>query len=98
MIDAPAVSGKTSTMTAITAELRAKANLVLCFASTGKAALTLPSGLTAQSTFKIPFGDNLRQGSVNNVKAESERAEVLRRADLIIWDEIPMSDEFAPEL
>ena len=32
-----------------------------------------------------------------NVKAESERAEVLRRADLIIWDEIPMSDRLAPE-
>ena len=97
MIDAPAGSGKTFTMTAISADLRAKGNLVLCSASTGIAALLLPGGLTAHSTFKIPFGDNLVQGSVCNVKAETERAEVLRRADLIIWDEIPMSDKLAPE-
>ena len=84
MIDAPAGSGKTFTMTAISADLRAKGNnLVLCSASTVIAALLLPGGLTAHSTFKIPFGDNLRQGSVCNVKAESERAETLRRANLI---------------
>ena len=84
-------------MTTIAADLRARGKLVLCCASTGIAALLLPGGLTAHSTFKIPFGDNLVQGSVCNVKAESERAEVLRRADLIIWDEIPMSDRLAPE-
>ncbi|CAN0115114.1 unnamed protein product, partial [Ectocarpus fasciculatus] len=97
MIDAPAGSGKTFTMTAISAELRAQRKLVLCCASTGIAALLLPGGLTAHSTFKIPFGDNLVQGALCNVKAETERAEVLRRADLIIWDEIPMSHRFAPE-
>lgn len=97
MIDAPAGSGKTFTMNAISADLRAKGNLVLCSASTGIAALLLPGGLTAHSTFKIPFGDNLVPGSVCNVKSESERGQVLRRADLIIWDEIPMSDKLAPE-
>ncbi|CAN0299483.1 unnamed protein product, partial [Ectocarpus sp. 4 AP-2014] len=81
MIDAPA----------------AKGSLVLCSASTGIAALLLPGGLTAHSTFKIPFGDNLVSGSVCNVNSESERGQVLRRADLIIWDEIPMSNKLAPE-
>ncbi|CAN0386694.1 unnamed protein product, partial [Scytosiphon promiscuus] len=97
MIDTPAGSGKTFTMCALSADLRAKGRLVLCSASTGIAALLLPGGLTAHSTFKIPFGENLVQGSSCNVKSESERAEVLRRADLIIWDEIPMSHKFAPE-
>lgn len=97
MIDAPAGSGKTFTMCALTADLRANGKLVLCTASTGIAALLLPGGLTAHSTFKIPFGDNLIEGSSCNVKSESERAQVLRRADLIIWDEIPMSNKFAPE-
>ncbi|CAM9593390.1 unnamed protein product, partial [Ectocarpus fasciculatus] len=97
MIDAPAGSGKTFTMTAISSDLRAKGKLVLCSASTGIAALLLPGGLTAHSTFKIPFGDDLVPGSVCNVKAESERAQVLRKADLIIWDEIPMSNKLAPE-
>ncbi|CAM9725364.1 unnamed protein product [Scytosiphon promiscuus] len=45
----------------------------------------------------MPFGENLVQGSSCNVRSESERAEVLRRADLLIWDEIPMSNKFAPE-
>ena len=73
MIDAPAGPGKTFTMTNIAADLRARGKLVLCCASTGIAALLLLGGLNAHSTFKIPFGDNLVQGSVCNVKAESER-------------------------
>ena len=97
MIDAPAGSGKTFTMCALSANLRANGKLVLCTVSTGIAALLLPGGLTAHSTFKIPFGDNLLEGSLCNVKAETERAQVFRRADLIIWDEIPMSNKFAPE-
>ncbi|CAN0392959.1 unnamed protein product, partial [Ectocarpus sp. 12 AP-2014] len=75
MIDAPAGSGKTFTMNAISADLRAKGNLVLCSASTGIAALLLPGGLTAHSTFKITFGDNLASGSVCNVKSESQRGQ-----------------------
>ena len=97
MIDPPAGTGKTFTMTTIAADLRSRGRLVLCSASTGIAAQLLPGGLTAHSTFKIPFGDSLVQDSVCNVKAESERAEVLRKADLIIWDEIPMSNRLAPE-
>ena len=97
MIDSPAGSGKTFTMCALSANLRANGKLVLCTASTGIAALLLPGGLTAHSTFKIPFGDNLLKGSLCNVKAETERAQVLRRADPIIWDEIPMSNKFAPK-
>ena len=97
MIDAPAGSGKTFTMCALAADIRAKGKLVLCTASTGTAALLLPGGLTAHSTFKISFGDKLVEGASCNVKAESERAEVLRRASLLIWDEIPISNMLAPE-
>ncbi|CAM9823782.1 unnamed protein product, partial [Laminaria digitata] len=84
-------------MCALAADIRAKGNLILCTASTGIAALLLPGGLTAHSTFKIPFGDKLVEGAFCNVKAETERAEVLRRASLIIWDEIPMANKLAPE-
>ena len=58
-IDAPAGSGKTFTMCALAADIRAKGKLGLCTASTGIAALLLPGGLTAHSTFKNPFGDKL---------------------------------------
>ena len=46
---------------------------------------------------KSLFGDKLVEGAFCNVKAESERAEVLRRsASLIIWDEIPTTSKLAP--
>ena len=96
-IDAPAGSGKTFAMCPRSAPLRASRKLVICAASTGIAALLLPGGLTAHSTFKIPFDHNPIEGSTCNVKAESERAQVLRRADLTIWDEIPIINKFAPE-
>ena len=49
--DAPAGTGKTFTERTITAHLRSQGKLVLCTASTGIAALVLPGGLTAHSTF-----------------------------------------------
>ena len=88
MIDAPGGTGKTFTERTITAHPRSHGKLVLCAASTGNAALILPGGFTARSTFKLPFGDDAVDGSVCNVKAESDRANVLRRASLIIWDEV----------
>lgn len=84
MIDAPAGTGKTFTERAITANLRASGKLVICAASTGIAALILPGGLTAHSTYKLPFGDDTIEDSVCNVKAESQRADVLKRASWII--------------
>ena len=70
---------------------------MLCTVTTGIAALLLPGSLTAHSAFKIPFGDKLVDGAFCNVKAESERAEVLRSASFIIWDEILMANKLAPE-
>ena len=96
MIDAPAELGKSFTQCAIATHIRAQRKLVLCTASSGIiAALILPGGLTAHSTFKLPFGDKSVEGSVCNVPAESERAQVLK-ACLIVWDEIVMSGKYSP--
>ena len=62
---------------------RARGTLVLCTASTGLAALILPGGLTAHSTFKLPFGPDAVSGSTCNIKAESQRADVLKQAGLL---------------
>ena len=97
MIDAPASAGKTFTMCALSVHLRASGKLIVCAASTGIAALLLPGGRTAHSSFKIPFDDSLIEGSTCNVESESERAQVLRPADLTFWDEIPVIYIFAPE-
>ena len=96
MIDAPAGTGKTFAETTIAASLRARGTLVLC-TSTGIAALILPGGLTAHSTFKLPFGPDAVSGSTCNIKAESQRADVLKQAGILIWDECPMSSKYAPE-
>ena len=80
MIDAPAGTGKTFTECAITAHIRAHGKLVLCTATTGIASLILPGDLTAHSTFKLPFGDDAIQGSLCNIAAESQRADVLQRS------------------
>ena len=97
MIDAPAGTGKTFTETTIAASLRARGTLVLCTASTGKAAVILPGGLTAHSTFKLPLGPGAVSGSTCNIKAESQRADVLEQAGVFIWDECPMSSKYTSE-
>ena len=57
MINASAGAGKSFTQCATAAHIRAQRKLVLRTASTGIAALILPGGLTAHSTFRLPFGD-----------------------------------------
>lgn len=90
-VDAPAGLGKTFTIRAIVKNLRAHRKLVLFATSADIASLLLPGGLTASSTFDLPFGDNLVEGSMCNIQVKSDRAEVLRKADLNMWDEFPMS-------
>ena len=64
--------------------LRSENKLVVIVASTGIAAIQLPGGWTAHSMFKLPFEDANVSGCVCNIAAESQRAEVLRKSDLII--------------
>lgn len=71
---------KTFTECTIVAHLRSHGKLVLCAASTGIPTLILPGDLSAHSTFKLPFDDDVVDGSVCNVKAESERADILKKA------------------
>lgn len=97
MIDAPAGTGKTYTESILCARLRSMSKLVLCVASTGIAGLQLPGGWTAHSMFKLPLEEKNVSGAMCNISAESQRAEVLRKCDLIVWDEIPMSHRFSVE-
>ena len=45
----------------------------------------------------ITIHDDAVDGNVCNVNAESERADALRRASLIVWDEAFTPSRFAPE-
>ena len=75
---------------AICHALRAQGLIVLCVASTGLACLLLPGGQTAHLMFKIPI-DTLDATSVCSIPKESLRADLLRTADAIIYDECPMT-------
>lgn len=58
--------------------------------------MNLPNGRTAHLTFGIP--PKLSQNSVSSISKHSHKAEVLKRAQLIIWDEAPMTHRHALEL
>lgn len=97
MIDAPAGTGKTYTEKCIAAGLRGENKTILIVASTGIAALQLPGGWTAHSMFKLPMDEALSPACVCNIKTQTQRAELIRKCDLIIWDELPMTHRYCVE-
>ncbi len=61
---------------------------MLTVASSRIASLLLLGGRTAHSRFKIPI--DLHNESTCNITQQMKVAELVREADLIIWDEAPM--------
>ena len=81
-------TGKTFLYNTLCYKLRSQGKIVLCVASSGIAALLLKGGRTAHSCFKIPIP--CHEDSICNIPKNSELAELMRRTDLVIWDEAPM--------
>ncbi|XP_016195333.1 uncharacterized protein LOC107636328 [Arachis ipaensis] len=79
----------------LSARLRSEKRIVINVASSGIASLLLPGGKTAHSMFNIPV--ELTEDTVCRIKKDSAKAEVVRLADLIIWDEAPMTNKLAFE-
>ncbi|XP_057778382.1 uncharacterized protein LOC130997139 [Salvia miltiorrhiza] len=89
-IDGPGGTGKTFLYRALLAHLRLRKHIALATATSGVAAGIMPGGRTAHSRFKIPINsDETSECSIS--------AELLRRAQLIIWDEAPMAKKWAIE-
>lgn len=95
-LNGPGGTGKTFLYSTVCHRLRADGFIVLCVASSGIAAQLLPGGRTAHSTFKIPI-DGLTNESVCSIPKQGLLANLLRRVNLIIWDEITMQDRHAFE-
>lgn len=87
-VDGPAGTGKTFLYNAIIGQLRSEGKVVLVVASSGIAAYLLPGGRTAHSRFKIPL--NVDADSVCNITKQSNLAQLIMQASLIIWDEAVM--------
>jgi hypothetical protein len=94
-ISAGAGTGKTFLANAIVQATHGRGAIALAVASSGIASLLLPKGKTAHSTFKIPL--DLHKDSVCNISKRSGLAQLLKEVNLIIWDEVPMTNRFAIE-
>ena len=88
-LNGPGGTGKTFLYNTLCDRLRSEGKIVLCVASTGIAAQLLPGGRTAHKRFKIPIPIN--DTSTCRITWNSQTAELLRAADLLIWDETPMT-------
>ena len=101
-VDGMSGRGKTAVMKLVTAYFRMHRKIVLCVATTGVAALNhtigdLVYGSTAHSMFGIGIvhgAEILMTTNVpSNISMESQRAQLLRSADLVLWDEMPMANK-----
>jgi len=103
-VDAPAGCGKTYLCQTILMYSRYKGMVSLACATTGIAAIHYIGGQTVHSFFKLPLhenpdvleGDNFESTLLNvlrkkNGTGTNNRVELLRKASIIIWDEVCMA-------
>ena len=74
---------------------RMDGQLVILVASTGVASLYLSGGSTAHSRFSIPL--DIQQDDTCFIDPTSALACLIRRASLIVWDEIPCTSKYTVE-
>ena len=91
----PAGTGKTFVYNTLCHSLRSQSKIVLCVASSGIASLLLQGGRTVHFRFKVPI--QIHETSMCSIKKGTSLAELLKRADLIVWDEAPMQHRHIAE-
>ncbi|XP_046666819.1 uncharacterized protein LOC124358560 [Homalodisca vitripennis] len=96
-LDGPGGYGKTSLIRVILAYVRGCRQVALAVASSGIAARNMAGGTTAHSMFRLPL--DLGHGTgVWNITNGSQRAELIRAAQLIVFDEAPMAHRYIFEM
>uniref|UniRef100_A0A182NQA8 ATP-dependent DNA helicase n=1 Tax=Anopheles dirus TaxID=7168 RepID=A0A182NQA8_9DIPT len=91
----PGGTGKTFLLELILAHSRRRSKIALAVAPSGIAALLLSGGRTMHSTFKVPLV--LEENSHCEIPIQSQLADLLRQASLIVWDGASMSSRYALE-
>ncbi|XP_054272896.1 uncharacterized protein LOC128993160 [Macrosteles quadrilineatus] len=96
-LDGPGGYGKTFLIHVILAYVRSRNQVAIAVASSGIAAGNLPGGTTAHSMFRLPLdlGDGTGYWNLTN---GSQRAELIRAAQLIVFDEAPMAHRYIFEI
>jgi len=79
----------------LSSALCSEAKIVLTIASSGITSLLLPGGRITHSKFNIPVPT--LEHSVCNIIKDSELSELIKLANLIIWDEASMAHEICFE-
>jgi hypothetical protein len=91
----PGGTGKTHVYNTLCYFLRGQLKIVLCVASSGIAALLIQGGRTVHSMFKVPL--QINDESTCHIPKNSEMGELIRNADVVIWDEAPMQHHHIAE-
>jgi hypothetical protein len=89
-IDGPGGSGKTFLEEALLHHTRGSGAIAVACAWSGIAATLLPGGKTCHNLFGLPVPVP-KKDVTSRISGQSGKAELLRQASLIIWDEAPMS-------
>ena len=92
-VDALRGTGKTFLLNVLLDYARSRDRIALAVASSGIAALLLHGGRTAHSHFRIPIAA-IDHTSVCNIAVQSSLADLIRRASVIVWDEISMANKY----
>ncbi|GJU64220.1 ATP-dependent DNA helicase PIF1-like protein [Tanacetum coccineum] len=79
----------------MSAVLRSQGHIVLNVASSGIAALLLEGRRTGHSRVAVPI--NIHEDSMCHIPTDSDLADLIHQAKLIIWDEAPMIQSYCYE-
>lgn len=94
-LNGPGGTGKTYLYNTLCNRLRGEGKIVLFVASTGIAWTLLPGGRTVHKRFEVPIAVSENSGC--NISRQSQLTELIRRADVLIWDEPPHVARPRPE-
>ncbi|XP_028098326.1 ATP-dependent DNA helicase PIF4-like [Camellia sinensis] len=86
-------TGKTYLYHALLVSIRSQGRIAIVTTTSGIATTPLPGAKTAHSRFKIPL--NPEALSVCSITKQSNLAELIRHATIIIWDEATMTNRYA---
>ena len=88
-------TGKTHLIKTALAYVRGNGGIALAMATSGIAGTLLPGGTTVHAKLHVPI--DLTETSLCNIKEKSGSADLVRKADLLIIDEVTQGDKFVYE-
>ena len=94
-LDACGGTGKTFVLDTLLSQVHSQGKIAIATAISGIAANLLPGGRTVHSKLKVPI--ILDEKSLCSIKEKSARAELVRRAELLIIDEVTMGAKLVYE-